>query len=295
MPPRPATERQEPSSGPLRVPRAVLADDRCGSQPATTGAASGSREALRAALDLSCALDHVQLARRARIEPDPWQAGLLRSQDRQILMLCARQSGKSTVAGLLGIHQALYHPPALVLMLAPALRQAQELFRSARGLYGALGETVSAIEEESALRLELVNGSRIVSLPGSEATVRGYGDVAMLIIDEAARVPDELYAAVRPMLAVSGGRLVLLSTPFGKRGFFWREWSEGGPGWARVRVTAGQCPRISPAFLEQERASIGDWWFTQEYGCEFVDRLDSAFATDDVRAALDPTVTPLFA
>jgi len=256
------------------------------------GASSGP--ALRAAVDLACALDPVQLARRAGITPDPWQAGLLRSQERQIAMLCARQSGKSTVAALLTVHEALYRPPALTLMLAPALRQAQELFRAARGLYRALGD-VSAVEEESALRLELANGSRIVSLPGSEATVRGYGDVAMLIIDEAARVPDELYAAVRPMLAVSGGRLVLLSTPFGKRGFFWREWSEGGVGWVRVRVTAAECPRITRAFLEQERASIGDWWYRQEYGCEFVDPLDSAFATDDVRAALDPAVTPLFA
>jgi hypothetical protein len=246
-------------------------------------------------VDLACALDPVQLAVRAGVTPDPWQAGLLRNQVRQILMLCARQSGKSTVAALLALHKALYHPPALTLMLAPALRQAQELFRAARRLYRALGETVSAIEEESTLRLELANGSRIVSLPGSEATVRGYGDVAMLIIDEAARVPDELYAAVRPMLAVSGGRLALLSTPFGKRGFFWREWSEGGDDWARVRVTAEQCPRISPAFLAQERASIGHWWFRQEYGCEFVDPLDSAFATDDVRAALDPMVSPLFA
>ena len=256
--------------------------------------ASGSVAA--AAVDLACALDPVQLARRAGIEPDPWQAGLLRSVERQLLMLCSRQSGKSTVAALLALHEALYRAPALVLMLAPALRQAQELFRSARGLYRAIGDTaVSAIDEESALRLQLENGSRIISLPGSEATVRGYAGTTMLIIDEAARVEDELYAALRPMLAVSGGRLVLLSTPFGKRGFLWKEWSEGSPHWARVKVTAEQCPRISPEWLEGERASIGDWWYRQEYACEWLDPVDSAFATADVRAALDPAVTPLFA
>jgi hypothetical protein len=156
-----------------------------------------------------------------------------------------------------------------------------------------LGETVSEVEEESALRIELGNGSRIISLPGSEATVRTYSKVALLVLDEAARVPDGLYAAVRPMLAVSGGRLVLLSTPFGKRGFFHRAWS-AGEGWARVQVTAAECPRISPAFLERERASIGDWWFKQEYGCEFVDPVDSAFRADDVRAALDTSIAPLF-
>ncbi|MBI2401439.1 MAG: terminase, partial [Gemmatimonadetes bacterium] len=164
--------------------------------------------------DLASALDPVRLAVRAGITPDSWQADLLRIAQRDVLMLCSRQSGKSTVAALLAVHAALYRAPALVLMVAPALRQAQELYRVARGFYRALGtETVSEIEEESALRLELANGSRIISLPGSEATVRSYARVALLIIDEAARVSDELYAALRPMLAVGGGRLVLLSTP----------------------------------------------------------------------------------
>ena len=79
-----------------------------------------------------------------------------------------------------------------------------------------------------------------------------------------------------------------------KRGFFHREWSEGGEGWVRVKVTAEQCPRISREFLEQERASTGGWSYRQEYECEFVDPVDSAFRADDVRAALDPSIAPLF-
>ena len=69
-------------------------------------------------------------------------------------------------------------------------------------------------------RLEFANGSRVLSLPGTERTVRGFSEVSLLVIDEAARVDDGLYYAVRPMLAVSGGRLVALSTPYGKRGWF---------------------------------------------------------------------------
>ena len=93
---------------------------------------------------------------------------------------------------------------------------------------------------ESRLSIELETGSRIVSLPGREATIRGFSGVHLLVVDEAARVADELYQAVRPMLAVSGGRIVLLGTPFGKRGFFFlrilrlpilltfdRDWSRG--------------------------------------------------------------------
>jgi hypothetical protein len=209
-------------------------------------------------------------------------------------MLCARQTGKSTVAALLALHTALYRSPALILLLAPALRQAQELFRSIRGLVGAVGEATGKIKEESALRLEMVNGSRVVTLPGTEATIRGFSSVSLLIVDEAARVPDELYHSARPMLAVSGGRLVLLSTPYGKRGFFYREWVDGGTAWCRVSVPATGCPRIATSFLEAERAVLGEWWFRQEYLCEFVDPLDSVFQHADIEAALDPLVLPLF-
>ncbi len=246
------------------------------------------------ATDLATALDPVILARRAGVAPDPWQADLLRAADRQLLMLCARQCGKSTVSALLAVHTALYQAPALVLVLSPSLRQSQELYRKVRDVYGVLGATAPKPVEESALRLELANGSRIVCLPGKEATVRGYSGVALLLVDEASRVPDALYQAVRPMLAVSGGRLVLLSTPFGKRGFFHHEWSAGGAGWHQVKITADDCPRIDPAWLAGERAQIGDWWFRQEYLCEFVETDDQVFGYDTVMAALSADVAPLF-
>jgi len=246
------------------------------------------------AADLALALDPFRLAERAGIAPDPWQAELLRSDDRETLLLCSRQSGKSTVTALLALHAALYQPGALVLLLAPALRQSQELYRKLKDAHTVLGAEACPIAEESALRLELTNGARIVCLPGKEATIRGYSGVALLVVDEAARVPDALYQAVRPMLAVSGGRLVLLSTPFGSRGFFHHEWTEGGACWRRVKITAEDCPRIPPAWLAEERAAIGDWWYRQEYLCEFVDAQDAAFRFEDIQAALDPEVTPLW-
>ena len=158
--------------------------------------------------------------------------------------------------------------------------------------YRAIGKPVR-VKAESALRVEFANGSRIVSLPSGEATVRGFSGVDLLVIDEAARVPDDLYRAVRPMLAVSGGRLIALSTPFGRRGWFHREWIEG-QGWQRIKVTAEECPRISSEFLRQERVSLGDWWYRQEYECEFVDTGQSIFSYDLVHQAIDDTVKPLF-
>jgi hypothetical protein len=237
------------------------------------------------ALDLSLALDPAMWAEAAAgFELDPWQADVLRTDAGGVLMNCCRQSGKSTVAALLALHEALYRPETLALLLSPSLRQSSELFRKVATFYEGMADPICA-DAESALRIELVNGSRVVSLPGKEQTVRGYSGVDLLIIDEAARTCDGLYLAVRPMLAVSGGRLVALSTPFGKRGWWFTEWTEGGDGWKRVKVTARDCPRISDEFLEQERKHLGQFWYDQEYEVKFLDAESAAFTWEMVKSA----------
>jgi hypothetical protein len=224
--------------------------------------------------------------------PDPWQAELLACPDRRMLLLCSRQSGKSQTAAALALQAALLEPPALVLLLSPTLRQSGELFKAKLiPLYDALGRPVKATQE-TALTLTLANGSRVLSLPGNEATIRCYSGVSLLVIDEASRVPDALYRTVRPMLAVSGGRLVALSTPFGKRGWFYEEWTSNRP-WKRVRMTADQCPRIAPEFLDQEREALGDRWFAQEYLCSFEDMIGAVFAQEDIDAAMCDQLEPL--
>lgn len=244
------------------------------------------------ASDLAHALDPAQFAAAAGLEPDLWQARVLRSASPRLLLNCSRQSGKSTVSAALAMWTALYEPGALVLLLSPSLRQSGELFKKATAVYRALGRPV-APETESALRLELANGSRIVSLPGTEGTIRGFSGVRLLIADEAARIPDELMLAVRPMLAVSAGRLVAMSTPFGKRGWWFEAWDHGD-GWERERVPATDCPRIPAAFLQAERASMPAWFFNQEYLTEFEEDSGAVFRYADIQAALTSAVTPLF-
>jgi hypothetical protein len=129
-------------------------------------------------------------------------------------------------------------------------------------------------------------------LPGKEQNVRGYASVSLLVVDEAAQVPDDFYYSVRPMLAVSGGRMIALSTPFGRRGWFCREWEEG-QGWERHAITAHQCPRISKEFLAEEQRSMPDPWFRAEYLCEFTDTEDSVFSYDQVMGASSDEVEPL--
>jgi len=236
--------------------------------------------------------DPVLLAERAGITPDPWQAQVLRSQAPRILLNCSRQSGKSTITSVLALHTALHEPESLILMLSRAERQAGELFRKFLTFYNRLGRPVAA-KSESALQLELVNGSRIVALPGKEDTIRSFSAVRLLLIDEASKVPDDLYRSVRPMLAVSAGRLVGLSSPYGKRGWWYEAW-ESAETWERYEVPATQCPRISPEFLAEEKIAMPPFWYSQEYDCIFLDTVNGLFTGEDLALAQSDEVAPLF-
>jgi hypothetical protein len=225
--------------------------------------------------------------------PDPWQTKLLTARWTRALLLCSRQSGKSTVAGALGLRTALLEPNSLILLLSPTQRQSGALFRDkVKRLYHDLGQPM-ALKQESALTLELVNGSRIVSLPGDESTIRGYSGVSLLIVDEAARVSDSLYLSIRPMLAVSRGRLICLSTPWGRRGFFFEAWM-GNENWERVCIKAEDCPRIGKDFLAEEREALGDRWYRQEYQCSFEDVIGALLSKECIEASLSDDVKPLF-
>jgi hypothetical protein len=223
----------------------------------------------------------------AGLSPDPWQRDLLRFPSPMVLLNCSRQSGKSTVAAAMALQAALLQAPALVLLLSPTLRQSMELFGDkVLPLYNTLGRPVPTLRpRDNMLQLRLANGSRIVSLPGDSSSVRGYSNVRLLVIDEGARVDDGLYYAVRPMLAVSRGRLVALSTPFGRQGWFFEQWRGPEP-WQRVKITAEQCPRIPRDFLAEERRAIGERWYAQEYECEFMEIVGAVFSGRDIEAAL---------
>lgn len=235
------------------------------------------------AVDLARAADPVVLAHTVGMRPDPWQAEVLRSGAPRTLLNCCRQSGKSTTAALMAVHQAVYSPGSLVLVVTPAQRQSIELVRTCTAFARHVAKA-----QETVLQLSFENGSRIIALPGSEATVRGYAGVDLLVIDEAAWVADDLYTAVRPMLAVSDGRLIAMSTPHGKRGWWSDEWHDLRRDWDRVKVTADQVPRISPAFLEAERAALGRWRFSQEYEGEFVSSEEALFSNEELDAMLAP-------
>jgi hypothetical protein len=243
--------------------------------------------------DLKLALGRVAFAESLGVSLDPWQADLLRSTSDRVLLNVARQAGKSAMAALIALHRALYRPGSLVLILAPSERQAKETFSKVADHFRKLGNAIPP-DSFRKLGVKLPNGSRIEALPGSEKTVRGFSGVDLLILDEASRVDDGLYYAVRPMLAVSGGALMMLSTPYGKRGVFFEEWeARDAHGWDWYEVPAVECPRITPTFLDEERATLPEYVFRQEYECSFEETSDAVFTEEMIRGALDEDIEPL--
>lgn len=230
--------------------------------------------------------------------PDKWQQEFLDTDERKIILNCSRQSGKSTTAAILALHRALFFFNQLIILVSPSQRQSSELFRKVIDHMQRLSVQPRRIEDNR-LSMKFDNLSRIISLPSGADTIRGFSSVNLLIEDEAAFVDDSLYVSVRPMMAVSNGKMVLMSTPHGKRGHFYEAWRSDPDGsaskasWWKASVTADQCPRIGKEFLESERKALGHQAFRQEYECEFLDTVDSIFLTHHIEAAYTDEVEPL--
>jgi hypothetical protein len=230
---------------------------------------------------------------RLGLKLDPTQRTLLGAGGNRLILNCSRQWGKSTVSAAKALHTALFREGTLTVVVSPTERQSAEFVKKAKDFLPLLGMKGRG-DGVNRTSLVLPNGSRMVGLPGTEGTIRGYSAAALVVIDEASRVKDEQYKAVMPMLATTDGDMWVMSTPRGKRGFFYEIWANGAEQWKRVSVPATECPRIQPAFLEKQRVDMGPEWFRQEYLCEFVDVNESLFDRDVLMASVKETVKPLW-
>ena len=222
-------------------------------------------------------------------EPDPWQAKLLRSAAQNLLVNCSRQSGKTTTAAVLSAHCATFMKEATVVVLSPVQRQAALLLRQTKSFFRMASD--ERLLRNNVYDFETSEGSRVITLPGDEDTIRGVASVDLLLLDEAARIPDELYLTVVPMLAVSRGRQLALSTPKGKRGWWWDAWrGEDGETWETYEVPWQKCPRFDAEQIKRFRIKFGPTRFAQEFECTFNTMEGMLFDPDDVAAAFSQEV-----
>lgn len=237
------------------------------------------------ALDLDPVLFAIH---RLGFTPDATQTRVLDPGIWRGILNCTRQWGKSTVMAIKALHQAcILTPGSTVLVLCPTKHQAGEFFEAVRNFMRLLDIPIRA-DGHNRPSLRFANGSRIIGL-SSRSNIRGYRNVSLLLVDEAAEVSEDAYQVIRPTLATAGefgGKIWMMSTPQGSEGMFFRTWTEPGTRWTRFRVNAEQCPRISRHFLAEEREYLGPRIYAQEYMCEFIDPPDCLLNREDIMAAI---------
>jgi terminase large subunit-like protein len=198
------------------------------------------------------------------ISPTSWQESFLRAPlGASILALTARQVGKTTTAAWAIANSMLFTPGSLSVIACPAQRQSAEAVRRVRE---ALTKAGAELQSDNVYALELKNGSRVLALPGSDDSIRGLTVDGWIIADEAARLPNALIAALRPMRARRPqARFAMLSTAWSRTDPFWTAWAGADPSWLRLKATADEIETFSPEFLGHERTALGEDGFKREY------------------------------
>jgi hypothetical protein len=211
----------------------------------------------------------------------------------RIIVLTFRQFGKTTAGACLMTHHLLYGPPNTTnVIVGPSQRIAMENIRRIKQYILRAGAKLLA---DNQMSIEMPNGSRAIALPADPSTVRGLtigspeGAGGIALVDEASRVDDELYlSALRPMLSryAPRNRLVLLSTPAAKQGFFYNAWESASGEFTKVRAHWEDSPHITEKMIEQERLSLTADQFRTEWLGEFSEGTDSRiFGMDLINSA----------
>ena len=188
----------------------------------------------------------------------------VRRRGASILALTARQVGKTTTAAWAIAHFMIFTPGGLCVIACPAQRQSAEAVRRVRESLIKVG---AELVSDNVYGLELKNGSRVLALPGSDDSIRGLTVDGWIVADEAARLPNDLIAALRPMRARRPqARFAMLSTAWSRSDPFWTAWASDDPTWIRLKATANSDSTLfAPGFLEQERRALGEFVFNREY------------------------------
>lgn len=214
---------------------------------------------------------------------DPWQEEVL-SDEGNIVLRSGRQTGKSAVISIKAGEMAVHQKGKQIMVIAAVERQALLLFEKILSYIHSKYKNYikGGKDRPTRHKIQLTNGSTIICLPTGET---GYGirghTIDLLIADEAAFINEEVWTAITPMLAITKGKMWLLSTPFGREGFFYRCFSDDK--FKSYHVSSEDCPRKDEEFLRSERERMTKAQYAQEYLGEFVDDLMQFFTDKLIR------------
>ncbi len=219
------------------------------------------------------------------IKPFPYQADFLIDNSRRIIFVAGRQTGKTTMTAIKGLFFALTHPNSTILVVAPTWRQSNILFNRMQSFI--LTSFVSNfITNMTKTTIYFNNKSKIFCLPSGQYgdTIRGF-TADLIIFDEGAYIPEEVYIAVEPALATKNGTLILIGTPSGKVGRFWEAFNS--PFFSHHHATSYENPLISEEFLEEQKLGMTELQFKQEFLAEFIEEADLYFPLSLVDKSLE--------
>lgn len=266
--------------------------------------------------DLACGLDIALYLRQIGFNPFDWQRDVVQSNSRRKIINGARQSGKSTIVSAMPCHAARFIPRSLNIIMAPTEAQSVEDMIKVYDFIAHDRRYPKIIRKSDAL-IQLDNGSRILVVVATDRSARGYSKPRTIVMDEASRIPDVVYkSGVRPMLTDNGDcELLLISTPFGREGFFFESWTSQTGIWTKFEVRSPYDTdpidqwHLAPAISEYEFAdkrkahgirayysprhfsleeqeenlqTMGILQYRQEYCCEFVETNAAVFTYEDL-------------
>lgn len=215
-------------------------------------------------------------------EPYTYQKVFLKDKSKRIAVRSGRQVGKTVMGSVKALYRAFMNPHEQILILAPSQRQSNIFFWNIKEMVGENPFISDCVRRNTASQIYFDNGSEIHCLPASSKRVseriRGFSPT-LIIFDEAAYIPDEVLTAVEPSLAATDGDVILMSTPYGKRGFFWHAFRPGS-GYSVHHVKSEDCPNITKEFLEDKRKRITKNDYIQEYCGEFTEEGDTFFTRE---------------
>lgn len=217
---------------------------------------------------------------------DPWQKDVLDAKD-NIVVRSGRQAGKSSVIAIKAGEYAIKNAKSQTLVISAVERQAYLLFEKILTYINARYPKWVKMgrDRPTKSQIRLKNGSIIRCLPTGLTGhgIRGY-TINLLIADEAAFIPEEVWTAVTPMIAITRGKMILLSTPFGREGYFYRCFSDDT--FTQFHVSSEDCPRADMNFLKQEKKRMTKLQYAQEYLGMFVDELRQWFSDELIKKVM---------
>ncbi len=217
------------------------------------------------------------------MELDNWQKEVLATKG-NIVLRSGRQVGKSTVIAIKTAKYALENSKKTVMIISKTERQAGLLFtKILLNIHNINKNAIKKGKDRPTKHIiNLKNNSIIHCLPAGDT---GYGimgfTIDLLIADEAAFIPEEVWNSIIPALAITRGNVWLLSTPFVKEGYYYNCFSD--PSFTSFHTSSEDCPRKDNAFLAHKKATLTKAQYAQMYLGQFRDEVRQFFSDELIR------------